>query len=923
MKKGYRTNVRFSLAVSGLALANAFTGTAIAQDAAAKARDDSLSEIIVTATRTERRGYDAPTPTTVVGEALLVQAAPSTVADVFKKLPAFKKTESAQTSGTSPGQAGGQSFINLRGLGANRSLILLDGRRVAPSTATGVVDVALLPEGLLQRVDVVTGGASSGYGSDAVAGVINFILDKRFVGSKGQVQLGTSSREDFDSGKISVTEGVALANDRVHLLISGDYYRNDGVDPLSRPWNHEIAVIANPAFAPGNGQPARLTVPNAYFSTSTGGGLIIAGPLRGTAFGPGGAPFQFTYGDNVGGLFQSYPTKQKLPNAAKVTVLAAEQRRKSLFGRISADVTDDIGIYAEGNYGRSTTIGETGGVLTSFRGPVTIFQDNAYLDPTIAAQMQQLGLTSFLFGRGTTREKSDAIDRRIGSLDRSNETLRGVIGADVKLGGTWKLASYYEHGATTARLDIGNNYIVPRLQEASDAVRNANGEIVCRSTLTNPSNGCVPANLFGTGSPSEAAADYIYGDSFARLRLHQEVAAATLTGEPFSTWAGSVSLAAGVEYRKEKGTQTTDPRTATTSDFFVTAGKPFSGSFDVKEGFVELVFPLVKDSLIDQLDLNVAGRLMDYSTSGSENSYKVGLTAQLNPEIRLRGTYSRDVRAPNILELFSGESISVLPVTDPFRGNQQAPVRNIVAGNRDLDPEVGTTIAGGVVVQPSWLPRFSASLDYYHIKVKDAIQTLQIQDIVNRCFAGTTMFCDALTRNPDGTLFSVRNEFINVAQWKTDGLDFVADYNFPLGQGKFSINLLANYTFHFTVDDGNISIDRVGDILNNAQPKFNAALNLDYQINRLNFNLNGQYVGKGEYDVTFGEFDIDNNKVASRFYVNGSIEFDLFGPDNVLFANVDNIFDRRPPYAFSDDATAGGLYDRIGRTFKAGVRWKF
>ena len=358
---GFRKRVDSSGAIAVARAGNAQAGEAPQPGGSAAASGDLFrpaaeedgavaSEIVVTGTRVVRDGYDAPTPTTVLGSALIDSKAPTTIIDALITLPVFKNSSTASTAGVGQAGTSGQSFANLRGLGANRTLVLLDGQRFVPSTSIGTVDIGLIPSALIQRVDVVTGGASAAYGSDAVAGVVNFVVDNRFTGLKGTAEIGISSYGDNRTVKGSLSGGIAFA-ERGHIVLSGEYVRAQGVPINARPDTSYPAarLITNPAYTPTNGQFRRLIVPYNYTRTATLGGVIVGGPLAGLEFGPGGTTFQQPTGTFVGTSNHVLPGR--FDNEAwdlSISLSALPQEKATGYGRVSWDVTDGLTAYATG-----------------------------------------------------------------------------------------------------------------------------------------------------------------------------------------------------------------------------------------------------------------------------------------------------------------------------------------------------------------------------------------------------------------------------------------------------------------------------------------------------------------------------------------------------------------------------------------------
>ncbi len=912
-------------------------------------------DIVVTGTRVVRDGYKAPTPTSVLGAEQIAAKAPTNLADFVNELPALSgsTTPRANVGSVSAGVVG-INALNLRNLGANRTLILLDGQRVAASTLTGLVDINTIPQALVKRVDVVTGGASADWGSDAVAGVVNFVLDKDYVGLKGVVQGGVTTYGDDRNYNVQLTYGSKFAGDRGHLLVNGEIASNDGIRSIGdRDWYSYRKLFVNPAYAVtngvGNGQPQLIVADNAGFATATPGGIITSGPLRGTYFGPGGVPTQFNYGSIVSGNI-TVGGDARYADFGRSGDLDPRLHRQSAFGRLGYDVTDRVEVFVQGSYNRATSRVNT---LNQFNfGNITIRPDNAFIPASIASRV------TANFSLGTFNEDLGPI---VATTER--QSARGVIGVrgDFDMGGSkWNWDVYSQRTVnriyTDARLTITANY-----NNAIDAVRNASGAIVCRSTLTNPNNGCVPLNIFGTGVVSPAARDYVLGTSYARTKLTQDVIAGTLRGDPFSTWAGPVSIATGFEHRTEQVSGTNDPlRSAalaagTAPPYFAGNFVASFGSYSVTEGFLEAVVPLAKDiPFLRTLDLNGAVRATNYSTSGYVTTWKAGVTWSPIEDITFRATRSRDIRAPNLAELFQAGQTSTTSFVDPFRNNASVTAFQVTSGNQNLNPEKADSLGLGVVLQPTFLPGFAASADYYEIKINDAITTLNAASLVALCNLGNAALCGQITRATSGTLVngfypiaSVAVVPVNVARTKSRGLDIEASYRRPLLGGNFTIRGLATrFIENYTNDGITPPTDAVGTngtngTLRNTLPKWKYLASIGYDHDPIALTLTARGFSAGVYNTSYIECTtgcptsttanttISDNDLPGATYFDANITIKLVKGTEAFLA-VDNIANKDPAQvAFGPSIGAAPisvnplLYDVLGRTFRAGVRFGF
>lgn len=905
-----------STALSG---ASAFLTVLMVGSAHAQTPPETVDKVVVTGSRIVRDGYEAPTPQTVVGEDVLEKRAPATIVEALVNLPSLKNVATPDTAGSSVAGSAGQSFLNLRGLGANRTLILMDGVRVAPSLATGAVDVALLPSGLISRVDVVTGGASAAWGSDAVAGVVNFVMDTEMTGLKGDIEGGVSSRGDAKNAKADLTYGTPLFSDRGHLLLSGEYYQTDGAEPNSRWWADSAGVITNPQFTSTNGQPRVLLVPHLYW-VSPQDGLVNSGPLRGLTFLPDGTPSTYSFCNYAGTSFEACASADlSRPSSPHYNYMSVPQTRAVGYGRFSYEFTPEIEGYIDYLHGESNTKYFSGSPSSFISGNFTIQNDNAYLPASVRTQMAALNITNFPFSRSFD-------DFGVSTAGRDVILDRAVVGVNADLALNWKLKASYERGHARNTFRLGNNAIIASFRNALDAVTDpATGRIVCRSTLTFPTNGCVPINPFIRNTPTTSQLQYTMGTSYSKLNIDQDFLQANLSGDAFSLWAGPVSVAVGAEYRKEKAEQVADAL-STAGRFALANPKPLKGDYDAKEAYGEVIVPLVKDlPLANALDLNAAVRYTDYSTSGKATTWKVGLTYDPVADVRLRMTRSRDLRAPNVLELYSTSVQSTGSVTDPFT-NQQYSYQGFSTGNPNLAVESAETTAVGVVLRPRFAPSLSASIDYYKIDLSDAIQTISQQDIVNRCFNGNTELCGLITRNSANAITSITSPYLNLASIKTDGVDIDVTYRLDFGAaGTLSLQALASHVNKYIVSDGVTARDQA-DSLNDQQPSWTGNFTADYSVDRWSLFYNLVYISGGKFSTQYVlPNDIDQNSVEAYYVHNVTVDFDLTPENkgaNVLYFSIANVADQEPPFPIWGNGSSG-YYEKVGRRFRAGYRFRF
>ena len=917
------------------------TQTARAQTADDQAPDFGQEAVVITGSRVVSDGSRAPTPVTVVSSEQLQQASPGAIGEALNQLPTFRgstRPSSGNFSATGPNSG---SFLNLRNLGAQRTLVLLDGRRATPSALLGTTDTNLLPQELVNRVDIVTGGASAAYGSDAVSGVVNFVLDTDFEGVRGSLQGGISSESDSESFKGTLSGGFGFDNGRGHVIASASYYEIDGLQSIAdRSWGAEgWGTLPDPT------NPARLLIlPNLNSALTTRGGLIVSPPFAGMQFTPEGELAPFDPGGPRGTLNQVGGD-----GARPLTNLSADVDTSSAFIHADYDITPQFNVYAQlgfaeahNRYVQTQQFNIPG--LNGF----TIFSGNAFLPSTLQAQMTAFNVPAFLLGRINFDFGAPAIG------DALNDTIDAAAGFSFDTSNGWTIDGYVQHGENRQRIRTENNVIVENLFAAADAVVDSGiGDIVCRVTLTNPGlhPGCTPINLFGEGAPSDAALDYVLGTAYYRASLTQDVAALSIRGEPFSTWAGPVGFAAGFEYRQEEAEQVSDSISQNFNDatgirgfpaiyngsqggFILTNAQPVSGSYDIREGFAEVQVPLAENQAWARaLDLNAAVRHTDYSTSGGVDTWKAGLSYEPIDGVRLRVTQSRDIRAPNVAELFSGSVQGQGTVIDPANG--ATAVITSAVGNPDLQPETADTFTVGLVLTPIWLDGLVASIDYYNIEVEGVIASLTAQQTVDQCAQGSEQACVNIVRNDSGVITRIFRPGLNLNQLSTSGVDFELSYRFdapPVIGGDLTVRALFSYLAELeTIASGAAPRDQAGEVGLSANPEWSGQISLNWENGAWGVFVQERYVGEGVYDVTrIDGVTIDDNDVDPVFYTDATLTY-RFGDEAhayQAFLTVNNAFDEEPPIVPSGTLgafypTNPALYDVIGRYYTAGVRFQF
>ena len=918
----------------------------------------AVEEVIVTGSRIQNPGVTSPTPLTVLGAEKFNQTAPSSVDDVLTQLPAFRSNSGPNQVQRNAGSIStGQSLANLRGLGAQRTLLLIDGQRPVPTNAQGTTSTSIIPIGLIKRVEVVTGGASAAYGSDAVAGVANFVLNDRIEGLQGSIYGGLSQRGDNKEIGVSLADGFSLMDDRLRIVVGVDYNDNDGVGNIyERGWSsvepgnsgNPISFTAarpagTPAFGWANGVEYATQTPGGVINTARTATGATTTVLNQLAFAPDGSTFKLIRGPVFGNLMINSSSN---PIA---TPIAQWNLKQPL--RANYDISEDVSAFVQGGYARSHVFTESQYHQTP---AVTILATNPYLPASTRALLAANNIASFDMGRVDTEWFGT-------TGDNTYETYQAAAGLKGKAFGRFKWDVSYGYGRSVIDSKIYGTREA-NLAAAEYAVLDATGKIVCGPIATNPNfatnrltntitvanvqPGCVPLNPFGVGNSSPEARAYVAGLEFTKDVMVRHDLALNVAGELFNLPAGPVSFAVGAEYRRDTLRQTAD---ALQEQGLYSSGnnKSYSGRNNVKEGYAEVDVPLLKEIPgVEALGLNGAVRYTDYKISGNVTTWKIGGTYEPFDGLRFRLTRSRDIRAPALADLFSLGGISATgSFFNPFNG-QSARLPVQTTGNPNLTPEKADTFSVGATYEArsGFLSGARLSVDYYKIKVKDVIASVGATDILTRCFQGVTTYCPAIQF--DNSTFGIAKVFVqpfNQSILEAEGLDIEAGYRTDLDKiglpGSVDAVVFATHLAHLKNTDRpgptGVTVDNAG--AQAGSPKWVVSAYLNYRLDPITIGIQARTFTKIRYSPLFfgpGEdgynpalsTSINKNIFPSLVYFNLNGTYDIHRGDDrfQIFANVNNLFDKDPPaFAIAAINLGGNPYDYVGRTFKVGVRFGF
>jgi outer membrane receptor protein involved in Fe transport len=946
----------------GLLLASAAWGQAAPPQAEtpAPAADQAVApEIIVTGTRISG-GFQTPTPVTVLTNERSRALVISNIGDALNQLPAFRPSAGPATQANIGGNVGSR-LLDLRGLEPKRTLVLVDGHRFVSSISTGTsanigaVDVNLIPSALIDHTDIVTGGASAAYGSDAVAGVVNFVLNHKLQGINAEMQGGISQRGDNGELFLSVAGGTQIG-DRVRVIGAFEYDENRGLgDCNTRSWCENVNSIVSNTAAATNGLPANLILSGVRTATSSPAGVInaslnaagraiystAADPLRGLSFNPDGTTRPFQYGTFVGPLFMLNGEGAGRNAFIEPQLLKVPVKRYVGYGSVQADLTDTIQAQVDLSYGRVE--GHiVSSVFRDFNGSVLGFikSGNPFIPANVQATMTANGISQLTLGR-------TGFDIGPAEADAVTQTYRALASLKGSIGSRWKWDVSYEYGKTKFRQDAYNLFNLLNVPKAVDAVTNATGQIVCRvNQVAVTDAACAPINLFGENRFSASAKSYVTGRGFQTTDNDQHHVAANVSGSLIDLPAGPLGVAIGAEYRRESIAGTADAISQQNGWFALNGSAINASHVNVKEVYGEVELPILKQSTLGYaLNLNGAIRRTDYSTSGAVTTWKFGGVYQPIQAIRLRATKSRDIRAPNLFELNGPFVKTLIGATDPrpIVGGQINPTV-LTGSNPNLTPEKADSFTAGVVLAPTggFARRARLSVDYYDIKVKNVIGPLGAQGVINACYVqNIAADCALITLDSNNKIATVMDVNQNSAKLKTRGFDIELQYRQPLGSlGDLSLQALANITQELTTADG---FDRAGQTGHRTGtipgvPDYTVDGLLTWSKNNLSITTHAHYIPHGIFWVNFTDPSqpgyvntassaVNNNQVPARIYFDLSATYKIptsGGRRMEIFGSITNLLDKNPPGI--PDPTVGTnqiLFDPVGRAFKVGARVHF
>ncbi|WP_228610936.1 TonB-dependent receptor [Alkalimonas sp.] len=912
----------------------------------------TIERIEVTGSRIRRIGEIAPTPVTVITGEGLVDAGVTNVADLLHRMPNTLIGLSPETTNNTI-FASGLNNTDLRGLGSNRTLVLVNGRRfISGAPGSSAVDLNNIPTAMIDRIEITTGGSSAVYGSDAVAGVVNIITKTSYDGVTIDISTTQPRQSGGEEEYASLTFGADLG--RASFISNLSWARQKQISFMDRDFLREAPiVIRNPNQVSGD--------PNSPAAVVWGyGQQVLASYTKTGTFSAGGT--RYTFSDD--GSLRPQQLGEPLPpltsgridylggegyNFAENSFMRTPLDRINFVTNMSYEFNDDHRMQMELNLSKTDAYGESSPAFLNF----IAYGDNALLPQAARDLISQQNLGFDPRGAVSMGYLASDFGNRQYSQDRT--LARISLGFDGAINDNWMYDFYMTSGHVQADTEWYGEMYEDRFYDAIDAIE-LNGQVVCRDEIAR-AQGCLPLNIFGRGLYSDDAYDWVSTDAIRRSSIQQHVVGAAVSGDIMELPAGWLAAAFAVEYRKEKAKTLPDPAMRA-GLLFNNQSQPLSGDFDVKEISAEFSIPLIEGmAFVENLTFETAGRAMRYSTSGSDTAWKIGLNWEINDELRVRINRSKSVRAPNIGELFNPPGQTFAGITDlcatsqrdalnpNYRENilnncaaQGIPANfepsqewfgstrpGFIIGNTDLTNEIAKDITIGFVYNPSFLDDFSLTVDYWKFDMSNMIQSFTANNLVRYCYQSNSIdnvFCPLIERDPN--TFEIVNFFqkpINSALSTTAGVDIEANYRFSTDFGDFGVRWIGTYLEERTFNQTGFAEDEVVNTGEQARPRWRNRLITSYNYqdfsavltmtHRHSSVLNNEWTpNQNNYNDVPSYITWD---LTSRYNVNDNLQ---------VRAGILNMFDRTPP-RLPGMYNNGNYYDMMGQRFTLGVNYTF
>lgn len=939
-------NVAFAGALAGLVP----VGVAHAADQAAGKQagaDESLAEVTVTGSRIRRLDIENASPVLTIDAAAIAKAGVSTLGDLVQRIPSI--AGAATNPQVNNGGGDGASTISLRGLGSSRTLVLLNGRRVN----TGVsVDVNMLPINMIERVEVLKEGAGAIYGADAIGGVVNFITRKDFEGIDVNVDYGRTSRSDGAHKSAGVTLGTRTEN--ASFVFGGNWNKQESVLADNRDFSRFALYLYSGSAYPGGS------------SRTPNGRIGTIGALR-TQFGCSSVTRKAGAAGSALGDYRCFVTSGQTNdfyNYQPINLIMTPQERGSAFTMLNYKINEKLEAYAELLLSRTQSAYQIAPLPFDATADDVIISKNSIYNPF---GIDFGGLTT---GNPNARFRMEALGPRRTSYNTNREVANVGLKGDL-FGTGWQWDAYVGYAREDQDAKRDGYLYQPALSAAfGPSFVGANGTPTC-GTPSAPISGCTPVNIFNLTATGQAAAlKTIAAASTSAGVTTRKSAALNFNGDLFDMSAGKAQAAVGFEYREQYLNFEADYNSLAKPPLFLncnlaqeTCTGNTRGSYDLKEAYAEVFFPLLKDqSFAQALNLTVGTRHSNYSTSGGTTNSQVKLEYRPIDDVLVRGTWSQVFRAPTISDLYGASSANSPQLNDPCNGLTQAKVAakpnlalacvgvprdgsfsqpnsqvtGLVTSNTALKPETGKVKTFGLVLEPKALAGFSASIDYWDYKIDDIITTLDPQTSMNQCVAtGSPTFCGLITRFTSGAsageVFIFRQPTFNLGSLSTSGIDLGLKYtlrNTDFGSFQFSIDLTKINKYENVAGPGAAPVDYKGTYTNQFgnYSEYRGLAAIGWAWRDFDALLAARYISSATVPDADGGAVVTPLKTGAISYLDLTLGYE-FPTKTRIQIGVQNLTDKQPPIMYQNNVlnanTDVSTYDTLGRRYFLGVNQKF
>ncbi|GAB3472350.1 TonB-dependent receptor [Massilia terrae] len=934
---------------------------------------EPIQSVVITGSKIARRDYSSPSPIVTTSKDVLQEGGAVTLEAALNQLPQFTPsgTDSTGTQGT-----GARATLDLRGLGDNRNLVLLDGRRLPLSSAFGQVDINILPPAIIDGVETITGGASAVYGSDAMSGVVNFKTMRKFEGVMLDVQYGNSQKRDLARKSPSLAAGARFADGRGYALLSLSYDERQELRGTSRPFfalGVPSSYIGTSTYVPAASNLPSQAAINSVFSSY---GITATVPrTNNLGFNDNGSLFSQTgavnYKGPLNGNYVLIGGNVRMPVLPQSDLLHA-LRRENLFNKLEFRFTPDVTGYTQLLHTHSVANTSSGGSLTQFGlgANTTVPLSNPFIPND---------LRTILASRPDPNAPFLWNTRFVGipakNWDEGYTTDQLIVGVRGNIPyKDWTFDAYVETDRSVHDQTMNNAVLSSRVQQLLNAADG--GRSVC-------AGGFNPFGIANSLSLSDSCRNYLSTSTLSKEELTQRMAEASVQGTLFEAPAGDVQFSASANYRKNTYNYLPDSELAAQNIEAVIASQRSSGQTAVKEVAVELRVPLLKDvPFARTLALSPGARLSDYDISGVTKTHKIELEWSPLSNTLVRGGLQHAIRAPNIGELFSAATGAQVQFGSPPNGGEPCDVRttarsganaaamralciatgvpaNVVdsytfptvatstvsSGNRDLKPETADTKTLGLVLTPQFdnplFSQVSASVDVYDIKIKDTISAVPAASALNKCYnldgsnpsySPTNPFCQLISRDANGLLTQVAAPYLNLGLLKTSGVDVQLDWHFklaalglPANWGSFGVNTGANFLHSYQSQalPGDAIQEFKGTVSTVVRPSWQATTTFRYELGGLSAMLRWRHLPAMK-DITSVTRPASPTAGVAKYDIADLTLNYAVSKNTTLRGGITNLFNRDPASVpGNQNLTVASTYDIVGRAFFVGVRTKF